>query len=268
MVLETFLLNYKLTRTSRIIKKAFGLFPPDKIAIAWTGGKDSTLLLWLIRRYVQSQGAQLPRILFIDEGDTFPEVRAFTKRLASLWEFPYTTVKNSDILRQAKKPGDVVRISKLNLDNRNELKRLGYDQKTFRFEAESFIGNHLMKTVPLNSYIVSRHVQAVITGIRRDENPARANESYFSSRSNPPHTRVHPILHLTESDVWKAIHDRQIPYVSLYRQGYRSLGARSTTRKMADIPAWKQNLAQTKERGGRRQDKEQVMEKLRQLGYM
>ena len=41
-----------------------------------------------------------------------------------------------------------------------------------------------------------------------------------------------------------------------------------TTTKTSDLPAWKQDLESTTERSGRKQDKENLMEKLRDLGYM
>jgi phosphoadenosine phosphosulfate reductase len=59
-----------------------------------------------------------------------------------------------------------------------------------------------------------------------------------------------------------------MPFCSLYYQGYRSLGAKGSTSKNSDIPAWEQDLENTTERAGRGQDKEQVMEQLRTLGYM
>jgi phosphoadenosine phosphosulfate reductase len=59
-----------------------------------------------------------------------------------------------------------------------------------------------------------------------------------------------------------------IPYCPLYEQGYRSLGAKTTSQKMSDVPAWEQDLEYTEERAGRRQDKEKTMERLRKLGYM
>jgi len=34
------------------------------------------------------------------------------------------------------------------------------------------------------------------------------------------------------------------------------------------VPAWQQDLENTIERGGRRQDKEKAMDRLRKLGYM
>jgi phosphoadenosine phosphosulfate reductase len=129
-----------------------------------------------------------------------------------------------------------------------------------------------MKTVTLNMYLEKYSIKAFFEGIRWDEAGSRASETYFSPRAgtkySPEHMRVCPILHFTERDVWDAFHQCGIPILSLYREGYRSLGARVTTKKLSDIPAWEQDLENTTERGGRRQDKENLMAKLRELGYM
>ena len=84
----------------------------------------------------------------------------------------------------------------------------------------------------------------------------------------PAHTRYRPILHFTERDIWDATLHFGIPYCPLYEKGYRSLGAKTTSTKSSDLPAWEQDLENTVERAGRRQDKEQAMERLRKLGYM
>lgn len=95
---------------------------------------------------------------------------------------------------------------------------------------------------------------------------------YFSPREgtefSPEHDRISPMLHFTEREVWQAIHAYGIPFCKLYAEGYRSLGARVTTGAADDIPAWEQDLENTSERVGRRQDKEGLMKKLRELGYM
>jgi phosphoadenosine phosphosulfate reductase len=55
----------------------------------------------------------------------------------------------------------------------------------------------------------------------------------------------------------------------LYEQGYRSLGAKTTSSiALEGVPAWEQDLENTVERAGRRQDKEAQMDRLRMLGYM
>jgi 3'-phosphoadenosine 5'-phosphosulfate sulfotransferase (PAPS reductase)/FAD synthetase len=61
---------------------------------------------------------------------------------------------------------------------------------------------------------------------------------------------------------------KNIPVNKLYAEGYRSLGAKNTTRKVGDKPAWEQDLRNAKERAGRVQDKEEIMKRLRDLGYM
>ena len=116
------------------------------------------------------------------------------------------------------------------------------------------------------------NIKAIFQGLRWDEHPVRFEDEYFeviaAGHLIPPHTRIRPILHFTEKDLWDTYAAFKIPYCPLYEYGYRSLGAKSSTEKKSDIPAWKQDLENTEERSGRQQDKEKAMERLRQLGYM
>lgn len=258
----------KIQKSVKLIVEAYERFPVDQMALAWTGGKDSTLLLWLVRRYVLSHDKLLPRIIFINEGHVFDEVKEFVARVATEWNLEVHEVKNEDVLKQVQKIGDPVCVDRLNERNRRELERLGFSEEWFPFEPESYVGNHLMKTVAMNVWLEEHSIGALMTGIRWDEQAARAGETYFSPRREPDCMRVHPLLHFTERDVWEVIHSYHIPYVQLYEEGYRSLGAKHTTAKVADMPAWEQDLEHTPERGGRRQDKEGIMERLRALGYM
>lgn len=267
-IINTIKINRRVKKSQEIIMRAWEKFDPAQIALAWTGGKDSTLLLWLVKSWTEKSGKSLPHILFIDEGDLFDEIKEFSQKLQADWKFKAEIVRNDDVIRNAGKLGSTVQVSKLNQVNRNEIKKLGFDKPSFPFEPESFVGNHLMKTVPLNEYIRKNKIEAVITGIRADENPARSNESEFSPRQDPAHTRVHPILNFSEKDVWETIRHFNVPFVSLYAKGYRSLGAKTTTHKAGSAPAWEQDFKAVKERAGRQQDKEEIMEKLRKLGYM
>jgi len=42
------------------VKQAFDRFRPEELGVTWTGGKDSTLALWIIRQVCQEKGAPLP----------------------------------------------------------------------------------------------------------------------------------------------------------------------------------------------------------------
>ena len=129
-----------------------------------------------------------------------------------------------------------------------------------------------MKTVVFNQWLERESIKGIFQGLRWDEHPARFNDEYFKDMDRkdmiPAHTRIRPILHFTEKDLWDTYAAFNIPYCSLYTQGYRSLGAKTTSVKSSDVPAWEQDLENTEERAGRHQEKEKVMDQLRSLGYM
>lgn len=267
------LLKKKVEDSKKVIREGIEKYPIEKSAVAWTGGKDSTLILWLFLEVAKEDGIQLPRCFCIDEGDMFDEIREFLDRYTKQWKVDLEIVHNSDVSKAAGgKLGATVRVADLNERNRREIDRLGYEEDEFPYEPESFVGNHLMKTVMLNEFLERHEVQAFYEGIRWDEQESRASETYFSAREkteySPAHMRVFPILHFLEREVWEAHFAFDIPICSLYKEGFRSLGARVTTTKSSDLPAWEQDLENTVERSGRRQDKEHLMKKLRELGYM
>ncbi|MBW1972046.1 MAG: phosphoadenosine phosphosulfate reductase family protein [Deltaproteobacteria bacterium] len=267
------ILEKKVNDSKKVINEAFDRFPLENLAITWTGGKDSTLTLWIIRQVCQERGIKVPKCMTIDEGDPFPEIEKFLKEWSTKWNIDLEICRNEDVLKAANyKLGATVKVKDLNERNQAEIKRIGYEEDEFPFEAESYVGNHLMKTVVLNQFIERNNIKAIFQGLRWDEQPARRKDEYFNFREGgeltPAHTRICPILHFTERDVWDTIFKYNIPFCELYKQGYRSLGAKTTSKKLSDIPAWEQDLEHTGERDGRRQDKEKAMEKLRKLGYM
>jgi phosphoadenosine phosphosulfate reductase len=267
------MLERKRWDSKKIIAEAFERFAVEDLAVAWTGGKDSTLVLYLVREVCSERGLEIPRTFCIDEGDVFEEVWAFVDEWRRNWGVSFEWIHNADVSRAAGgRLGATVRVTDLGERNRREIERLGYEEKEFPYEPESFVGNHLMKTVALNEYLERNGIRGFFEGIRWDEQASRANEQHFSPRPatpfSPEHVRICPILHFTEREVWDAHFAWGLPVCSLYEKGYRSLGARVSTTKQSDAPAWKQDLENTYERGGRRQDKEELMEKLRGLGYM
>lgn len=259
-------LEEKVVKAREVVEEALEKY--ERSVVAFTGGKDSTLMLWVIRDVCISKSVETPELMFIDEGSVFEETLAFSRDLAKRWRLKLNIVRNEDVMRLVSAPGDTVRVSELNENNRRELQRLSFKGDTFPFDPESLVCNHLLKTVAMYDFIRDNNIEAVFTGIRWDEHEARAEEVYFSPREEPKHVRVHPILHFRERDVWAAVKKYGIPVNPLYAQGYRSLGAKGTTMKVSDIPAWEQDLDRTKERAGRRQDKENIMRRLRELGYM
>jgi phosphoadenosine phosphosulfate reductase len=115
----------------------------------------------------------------------------------------------------------------------------------------------ILKIESIKKAIRENNLHALIVGIRWDEHEARSNEKYFSKRED--HIRVHPILHFTETDIWNYIRTFNVPYNPLYDKGFRSLGEKGFTKPVLNPNA--------PERSGRERDKEEIMKRLRALGY-
>ena len=217
---------------------------------------------------------ELPHVITIDEGDAFTEITDLLIKISKKWNIDLKWLCNFDVLRASmSKLGNTVKVEDLNERNQAELKRIGFEEDSFLFEAESYAGNHLMKTVVLNQFIEENNIKALFMAVRWDEHPARKDDKYFTKKEGghlmPEHTRIAPILHFTERDIWDNMKLHNLPYCSLYEIGYRSLGVRTTSNPMeVGVPAWQQDLENTIERAGRRQDKEKAMGRLRKLGYM
>jgi phosphoadenosine phosphosulfate reductase len=271
-----------------------------KPAVMWTGGKDSTVVLYVVREVAREHGFEVPPVVFLDHFEHFDEVEAFVHHWTDEWDLDLIWAKNQNFEDLDITPGDSVAVADLNETNRRELARLGYEGDEFVLDADSFEGNHLLKTVVLNGVIDDHGFDGIFSGVRWDEQESRATETFFSPRHDsekyPPHDRVHSILQFDEGDIWdtfwqfivpdtvegypvghvpesaddlpKGVTAQDLPVSPKYFEGFRSLGTESGSGKSDDRPAWLQDLDNTTEREGRAQDKENLMAQLRDLGYM
>jgi phosphoadenosine phosphosulfate reductase len=67
--------------------------------------------------------------------------------------------------------------------------------------------------------------RVVLTGVRWEESPRRSRRSMVETchRDRTKHY-LHPIIDWTSADVWQYIHERALPYCSLYDEGFSRLG--------------------------------------------
>ncbi|HKL28309.1 MAG TPA: phosphoadenosine phosphosulfate reductase family protein [Natrialbaceae archaeon] len=271
-------------------------------AVMWTGGKDSTLTLYFINEVAEEYGYDKPTAVFIDHFQHFDAIHDFVEHWAEEWDIDLVYARNDDVGTLADEPGEEIRVEDLNETNQKEVRdKLEYEEDTFPFLLDTYVGNHLLKTVALNDSITEHDIDGIISGVRWDEQEARADETFFSPRHDvekyPPHDRVQPILQFAERDVWDAfwyyvvpdsvedfpddgyvpegkedlpngLDHTDIPVSPKYWEGFRSLGSQVSTEKSDEDPAWLQDLEGTVERAGRAQDKEDLMDRLRDLGYM
>lgn len=258
-------LGAKVDIAKTVIRDSFTQY--KRPAIVWSAGKDSTTVLHLATQVAGELGLNLPPCMFLDHGDHFPETLTLVEKLSKEWKFKVVTARNDDILNNVSGEG-IIELKKLNEKNKNEAKKVGFEGDSFEYTLNTAVGNHLLKTVPMNEVITKYQFDVLLTGIRWDENPARKGELFIKARSSPPHFRSQPILPFSEKDIWAYIFKYEVPYHPLYEKGYRSIDGKMDSNKTSDEPAWKQDLDNTNERAGRARDKEQMMEQLRKFGYM
>lgn len=222
-------LDQKIEKAKKIIKQASQKWKPEEIAIAWTGGKDSTVVLHLVK---ETFNGTVPfKVFFNDSTLEFSEIYDFVKKLKKSWNLNLLWIKH-----------------------------LPEDIKAYHKTKDKEMKMEIMRIAKINAinYALSEYkIKAFISGIRLDEHEARSKEKYFSPRST--HTRVHPILDFSLDDIWDYIKKFKVPYVSLYDKGYKSLGEAPFTKPVKNSKA--------PERAGREATKEKTMERLRKLGY-
>ena len=257
-------------RSLHILREAFHKI--DKLGMLWSFGKDSQVVLWLVRKAFFGH-VPFP-VIHIDTSYEPPEMLAFRDRIAAEWQLDLIVGRNEAALAG------------------------GMNHTAGRITCCT-----ALKTQALNQTVTAGGFTGIIAGIRRDEEGTRAKERVFSPRAadghydskhQPPefwdqymtdfapgtHVRVHPLLHWTELDVWRYIQREDIPVVDLYfaRDGrrYRSLGCAPCTGTVASEASTIDEIiaeliaTRVPERAGRKQDQEaeDAFERLRAEGHM
>ena len=85
----------------------------------------------------------------------------------------------------------------------------------------------LRKVTPLRNKLAG--LDAWITGIRREQSPARAGAKKVEWDERHGLWKLNPLADWTEKDIWKRIHERELPYHPLHDQGYSSIGCTHCT---------------------------------------
>ncbi|KAL9239334.1 hypothetical protein vseg_013669 [Gypsophila vaccaria] len=185
-------LKTKYNNAVYVIQRALALYKIEEVAFSFNGGKDSTVLLHLLRAgYYLHMKEQINcdedpaysqykfpiRTIYFDSPSAFPEINSFTYETASKYNL------QMDIIRQDFKSG---------------------------LEA-------LLKTSP---------IRAIFLGVRIGD-PTAVGQELFSPSSPgwPPFMRVNPILDWSYRDVWAFLLKSKVPYCGLYDQGYTSIGS-------------------------------------------
>ncbi len=279
-----------------IFREAYRKF--KNLAMLWSIGKDSTVLLWLARKAFFGH-VPLP-LVHIDTAYKIPAMIEYRDKLAKEWKLNMVYGQNTTALKEGQTYplGKVDRLTCCHNLKSEALKH------TLSGEWTRWRLNHT--TGQYQEDANKEPYTGVIVGVRADEEGSRSKERYFSPRDKhndwnvddqPPelwnqfktdfapgtHIRIHPLLDWTELNIWEYIQRENIPVTDLYfDQGdgnrYRSLGcfpcttpvyskARNVQEVIDELKTGK--FAHIAERAGRAQDKDGGgLEQLRRDGYM
>lgn len=264
-----------------IFREAFHAI--DKLAMLWSFGKDSNVMIHLARKAFFGR-VPFP-LIHCDTELEMEEVYAFRDQYSREW--------GVDLISHLCPSIDATDATLPHAARVASRKTLGLKEVV---EKHGFVG--------------------IVAGIRRDEEATRAKERVFSPRGEtgqwdvkdqPPEfwdqfktdfvpgtsIRIHPLLHWTELDIWQYIQRENIPIVPLYysrvwnmlegrdlggkKMRFRSLGEKGITWPIeSDAATLDEIIAELKvtkvsERSGRpmgADEDESSFERLRADGYM
>jgi sulfate adenylyltransferase subunit 2 len=253
-----------------VIREAYA--KTKSLALLWSMGKDSTVLLHLVRKAFLGH-CPIP-LVHIDESYEPPEMIAWRDDYVRRHGLKLIVGQNKSALAEGMGP-----------------------------HQGRLVCCNALKTVALQQTVRENRIQALMVGIRCDEEGSRGKERIVSPRSlngewnykdqpaevwryynlHTPeeiHLRIHPILHWTELAVWEYIRSESIEIIPLYfaREGmrYRSLGCAPCTGAFPSNATTVDEIIEEikssnrSERAGRAHDKEEAyaLQKLRSSGFM
>lgn len=251
-----------VSRSVYILQEAKAAFKNP--VILWSTGKASTVTLSLCR---EAFSGKIPfKVMHIDTGWKVQEIYKFRDMIAKEWNLDLIVEKN-EMAGNFRPP---------------EISHQECCQK--------------LKKGTLKSAIEKHKFDAIIVSILRDKPPVRNAKSEepprdrnFLSRFGPQTDFgvdflpifVRPILHWKEIEVWEYIREKEIPvnpmYFAVDGARYQSVGClpctkpvKSSATNVDEIIAELNPTKKGVERKGRPLDKdaEQVMKKLKEMGYM
>lgn len=225
-------LKDKIRFTQRRIREWVEHFGVNGCYVSFSGGKDSTVLLHIVREMYPDIEA-----VFVDTGLEYPEIRKFVKtfdnvtilrpemrfdKVLEKYGYPIIGKEVSQCVDEARK-GYKYQIVKLNGERKDKdgnKSRYNYDKWKFLLNAPFKISNkccNVMKKKPAHTYYRKTDKTPIIATMT--EESALREQKYLQNGCNGFNLKIPtstPIAFWTEQDVLQYIYENKIPIASVY----------------------------------------------------
>lgn len=195
-------LDEKVTEAHALI--ASELAKPGKACVTSSFQHECVALVHMIRQ----QRPDIP-VLFLETGYHFPETIAYRDEMSRAWNLNLINLEAKQSVADQEAQFGI--LNKINPNECCKLRKVG----------------------PLFSGLSNYDIW--FTALRREQSPTRANLQHVEPFKLGPQyggrelEKVSPLASWTTREIWAYLHKHEVPYLSLYDQGYTSIGCAPCT---------------------------------------
>ena len=242
IMLQSLPLDIKIAKTKRRIQEWIDYFGEDKVYVSFSGGKDSTVLLDLVRQV----NPNIPGV-FIDTGLEYPETKEFVnsidditilrpkmsfKQVIEKYGYPVVSKEQANYLDDIRNSTEKMRIRRLEGDSKGRFK---LSKKWYYLVDAPFKISHrcclIMKKEPAKRY-EKETGRVPFIGILAEESSLR-QQSYLKTGCNAFNSKrpnSTPLAFWKEQDILKYIYDNKLIINKAYGDVIYKYGIYSTTK--------------------------------------
>lgn len=187
--------RFRVKQAQEILRAAQELFG-EKMAVAFSGGKDSLVALHLALRTLGSE----TKVIYNNTTVEFPDTIEYVKSLSRQWRLNLLVAKPEKPFFSA-------------------VKNNGWATHEDRWCCKTY------KDSPAHETMKANGILAEVTGTTRTESIYRRSLLPFRlPKKEPLIMRIHPIYDWNQWEVWRYIETENLPYNPLYYKGYQRIG--------------------------------------------
>ena len=241
-MLQALPLDIKIAKTKRRIQEWIDYYGENRVYISFSGGKDSTVLLKLVREV----NPNIPAV-FVDTGLEYPELKQFVnsidnvitlrpemsfKQVIETYGYPMISKEQANYLDDIRNSTEKMKLRRLNGDEKGRFKLS--NKWHYLMDAPFKISHrccNVMKKTPVKKY-EKETGRVPFIGTMATESLLR-EQSYLKTGCNAFNTSrptSTPLGFWSEQDILKYIKDNKINIASVYGEVVENNGTYRTTK--------------------------------------